>query len=269
MDIVQHPKIAQLRSECETLREELAKLLVDREHLLKTVLPNIEADYQVKIGHLEYERFRIEVEVRRLRRASQIIQAALNRDEGISAAALEAQLVVEFAEWERRVKARLEEIDRARRRMSALMSAEDSAKLHRLYRKIVKWLHPDLNPDGAASNKAFWMQAVEAYEAGDIAELEAIWLILRDSVPSAEPIPSVADRLGKMKEELKAKINDVLAAIAKIKATTPYTMQSQLADEAWVAERQRVLQESIAELTRQKKQLEQAVKQLLAEAGHG
>ena len=269
MDIVTHPEIARLRSECGAFREELAKLLVDRQHLLKTVLPNIEADYQIKIGHLEYERFRVEVEVRRLRRARQIIQAAVNRNELISPAVVEAQLAVEFVEWERQVKGRLKEIERARRRMSALMSAEDSIKLRGLYRKIVKRLHPDLNPHGFESAKNLWTQAVEAYETGDLAELEAIWLITQDSVPADEEMPSAADRLGKMKEELKARINDLLEAIAKMKATTPYTMQSQLADETWVAERQRVLQESAAELTRQKEQLEETVKQLMAEAGHG
>ena len=58
-----HREGVALRAENEALHEELAKHITDRDYLTTTVLPAIEAEYNLKIGGLECEAFTLECHV--------------------------------------------------------------------------------------------------------------------------------------------------------------------------------------------------------------
>lgn len=74
-----HPSIVKLKEKIEVLKEEVSILFSQREILLKTVGPNLEAMYNVKIGKKEYELFCLECSIKRLKRKIEILQAASNR----------------------------------------------------------------------------------------------------------------------------------------------------------------------------------------------
>ena len=62
------------------LKEELSKLILERDNLINVIIPNIEAEQQLKIGELEYVKFQLTVEINRMKRAIELIQAKLNRN---------------------------------------------------------------------------------------------------------------------------------------------------------------------------------------------
>jgi len=262
-ELIVHPEISRLQAQLEQFREELAKLLAEREHLKKTVLPNIAAMHQLELGTLEYQEFGLQVEIKRLRRTLQLIQAAVNRNEPISRTAIEAQLSREFSQWEQQMQARLRKINQARQHLNELMSAEDSEKCQRLYRQLVKRLHPDLHPEQPEGHRAIWLQVMGAYEQGDLAELETLWLLVQQSGEDAPAMPSVQEQLQRQIEFIQGRITVLLREIAGIKESDTYRLGEQLDDPEWLAKQRERLEASIEQLHAQRKQLETLVGEML------
>ena len=101
-----HPKFKELLDQYDSLKEELIKLLTDRDYLFKVEKRNLEADYQLKIGKKEYELFLVRLETLRLKRKVELLQAAFNKQIKCSIEEVEAQLDQEFTEWQQNAKKR-------------------------------------------------------------------------------------------------------------------------------------------------------------------
>src|SRR5436305_2219976 len=102
--VAPHREAIALRAENEALREELAKLITDRDYLTTTVLPAIEAEYNLKIGGLEYEAFTLECRVRRARWRLELAQSYINRNERVPSASIESALDDEFSQWQSKIE---------------------------------------------------------------------------------------------------------------------------------------------------------------------
>jgi hypothetical protein len=92
-----HPQVQALLADCAALQDELARLIAEHDLLVTTVGPNLEAEYQAQIGRYELERFRVDLEVRRVRRTLELLQAAVNRMERITRRQVETQLASAYA----------------------------------------------------------------------------------------------------------------------------------------------------------------------------
>src|SRR4051812_7653398 len=99
-----HREAFALRAENEALRDVLAKLITDRDYLTMTMLPAIEAEYNLKIGGLEYEVFTLECQVRRARRRLELAQSYINRNERVLSANIESALDDEFSQWQAKIE---------------------------------------------------------------------------------------------------------------------------------------------------------------------
>ena len=75
-------------------------MVFDYDQLGCIIVPNLEAEYQQKVGRYEYELFCAQIEIKRLRRTISLLQAALNRRQAISTAQVDARLAAEFAAWQ-------------------------------------------------------------------------------------------------------------------------------------------------------------------------
>lgn len=247
--IAPHPEAFALRAETDALREELAKLITDRDYLTTTVLPAIEAEYNLKIGGLEYEAFILECRVRRARRRLELARSYVNRNERVPPAVIESALDDEFREWQ----IKTEEIRRSLEAAHAFerascLSASETRELQTLYRQLARRLHPDLNPLQKERKRNLWLQVAEAYRNGELEELRALNLLLdtETSAPDAgDARPSMLDAL-RRRDELRAHIERALAQLAHIKSMPPYTLRRKLCDGPWLAARTAELGEQIA-----------------------
>ncbi|CAN5525986.1 hypothetical protein BH18VER2_BH18VER2_16280 [soil metagenome] len=68
--IVVSPEVERLQRECNTLRDEVARLLAEAHDLVSVVKPNLLAIYQAKLGAWELKRLHLQCEIARLRRNS-------------------------------------------------------------------------------------------------------------------------------------------------------------------------------------------------------
>lgn len=262
MSIVPHPDFTKLLNDCEILQNEMAVLIADLDGLISTILPNIEAEYQLSIGHLEYEQFCLQTEINRLKRKIEIIQAAVNHGDPVSENSIDKMLDQEFKEWENKLNEHLKKIDIAKKRAKSKLSLEESKEIAELYRKIVKKIHPDVNHEMFNQYKDLWFRAVEAYNHGQLESLKAVWLIIQDLAEENQEISNL-DALSQKNEELQSNIISLLADINEIKAVHPYDLLEKLSDESWIEEQQSTLYKSIAELSTHKIRLKIYLEQIL------
>jgi hypothetical protein len=245
-----HREGVALRAENEALHEELVKLVTDRDYLTTTVLPAIEAEYNLKIGGLEYEAFILECQVRRARQRLELARSYVNRNERIPLASIESTLDEEFSQWQAKIEEMWLALEAARAfEQAPRLSAAETRELQTLYRRLAKRLHPDLNPRQTERERDLWLQVADAYRDGALEELRALSLLLDAGPPSAdegEAQTSVLDTLHRRRDELRAYIERALARLAHIKTTSPYTLRQTLKDGPWLTARAAELREKIA-----------------------
>lgn len=219
------PEYEELKNSVEKLRTELSMLVLERDELLFVECKNIEMAYMLELGGLEYKAYELHCAVRRLKRKVELIQAKKNRQEKVVLSKIEGLLDIEFAEYQEKLKEQLDKMNAAMERSRGeFLSDEETAEIRKMYRSVVKALHPDLNPGQSDAERQLFLNAVTAYENGDIAGLRVISDMVADPALPADAQGSAA-QLIKEKERLTKQVQRIVERIAEIKAEYPYTMK--------------------------------------------
>lgn len=257
--LIVHPQAENIRNQSRQLQTELAGLIVERDNLRYSVIPNITAEYQVKLGALEWRVFQLDCEVRAFIRRIEMAQVALNRGEEPVYKNIEAEIEIEFAAWREKIKQQAREIKSAQERENApVMSFAESKELKTLYRKLALLLHEDIIGKADERRRKFWLQAAEAYKCGDLQTLRTIRLLIGSEIPetvSADESLSVLEILNNRNAELKRICEKLLDEITAIKTTAPYILHEILDDAAELEQGQNILREQIETLREKRFQL--------------
>lgn len=261
--IIEFPDDKKLREKLKKLRESLEDLLLERDNLYFVVCENIKTKYMLIFGSLEYKVFSAFCKYHRLRRKKALIQARINRKEKIYLSEIEFIIDVEFSDYKEKLDCKMDEINRAiSRSHSELLSKEDTILLKKLYRKIVRALHPDLNPDLSDRKKDLFYNATESYKSGDLYSIKIIYDIVCSGVMDADnPLTgkSLMDEVKRL-EELAQKIHN---DIDLIKSQSPYTWKIYLEDEDKKLEKLNTLENELKSYQEAIKTQEEYIKELL------
>ncbi len=240
-----HPLYERLLRDVERLRTEVSLLLLEHDELLYHECKEIESAYMLHLGGLEYRVYELDCAVRRARLKAELIQARINRQEPVDLAAIARELESRLAEHQAELDRRLAQMNAAlERSQQARLGVEDSRELRRLYRAAVRALHPDLNPDLPPERLRLFLNAVAAYERGDLQAMRAIEVLVGAPDLPAES-PEGLERLTREKERLTAILGTIRSRIADIKAAYPYSMKAILQQPEEVEARQARLREQI------------------------
>ena len=120
--------------------------------------------------------------------------------------------------------------------------------IKRLYRKIVKALHPDVNPNVDEAGLDILRKANAAYEDGDLEALELCYAAINDAL-FMEDDPDQISLLMKEKERLIGLIQKMKETIDRKKSRFPYTLKDFVNDPEKIAARKAELDEHIKRLT--------------------
>ena len=230
-DVIVFPDFEKLKSEVEKLRTELSMLLLERDELQFVICKNIETAYMLSLGSIEYKAYEAQCAALRLKRKIELIQVKKNRQEKIIISAIEETLDNEFAEYQQQLDERIDKMNNAlERSRSEVLTDEEHKELKKLYRQIVKSLHPDINPDVSSAQITLFENAVNAYKNGDLPTLRIIGsMVGGDSLP--EQHTDAMAQLAEEKKRLQSAVESVRDSIEKIKSEYPYTLKDIIDDE--------------------------------------
>ncbi len=263
-----HPAHATLAAEVAVLREELAALLAEVDELVEFVRPNLLALYQVRLGPADLELLAAKYEVARVKRAIDLAQADLNAGKAPDPARIEATLEREAAEWTERLEAAAKKVKAAAEHLKGLLSKEETDELRKLYLILVKKLHPDLHPDLSDDEKKLWFKVQEANRLNDLLGMRAL-VVLSEGKIAPKETPAM-DALEHEKKVLTKHVETQRKKIVSIRSESPFTLERQLSDEAWVKVRCEALAAEAEELSRQAKELTKHFALLMADGdGNG
>ena len=138
-------------------------------------------------------------------------------------------------------------------------------EIKRLYRKIVKLLHPDVHPNPTEREKELLNRANDANARGDLEEMRAIWEEVSGMHVEEEEFTDTPDDIARMKEliaTLKKRCGELEQEIRRIKSQYPYTMKAFLDDEAAVEAKRNNLKEQIRKTREMNRKLAEYIEEL-------
>lgn len=153
--------------------ERYEKLLLKRDQLEKDAA-QILIEYTREFGDLLTEGFEAKIACIRLKKEIAWCQAQLNRGTVIDADAMKQEIDRVMAAFYRELKDMYAETKAAKD--SERISAVTVVAVKRIYRKLAKQLHPDINPMTAREPKLseLWNRISIAYNANDLEELREL-----------------------------------------------------------------------------------------------
>ena len=244
-EIILNLEYENLKKELLKKRTELSMLVLQRDELKYVICKNIETKYMLELGSLEYCLYQSECIIMRLKRKVELIQMRINRQEKIDVSAIDKLLDEQFREYQQKLEEKIKKMNEAIERDNGEVLTEQQAKeLKKLYRAIVKALHPDLNPNVTKQQIKLFQNAVTAYKNGDLQTLR----IINEMISNNHSEDDNTDNIEKMRNELirlDRMISSINGDIEKIKSEYPYTMKDILFDKEQLNQRKQELKDNI------------------------
>jgi hypothetical protein len=214
------------------LRQQHAKLHVEREHMVVNVKRNIMASFQRTLGAHDHALKKAEWEVGRLKRELELVRGSAQEGE-LDYERVAGALEAEFNPREKELEAVPGQIEWANKRLNGLMTMEQTTAFQARYRRLAERLHPDLRFGQSVTAGNLWERVRGCYVTGDATELEAIELIVEDlplESVETQPAAEIEERVARLKKANEAMINEISA----MRQQWPFPLASKLPDEAWL-----------------------------------
>ena len=246
-DLILHPEYESLRAEVARLREEIVvvRTQLDRATGVETEL--LKAEYGKRFGRLELELTRKYYRFRLLRRRIDLVRSYLNRGAEPDMEAIDAILDAEAEEYNQVLRRKAADAERASKMTFREYSDEEAVHAKKLYQQVVRSLHPDLHPGATPDDIACLQQAVEAYNSGDLATLEAI-AVLVECGEKKNDEPSCIESLRKRCEQYRDTLSKLALRLKKVRSSFPFDQAELLSKPENVMKRIQDLKEECAKL---------------------
>lgn len=212
-----------VHSEYEKLKDYLSNLIYEYEDLINHICPNIEMEYLLKFGIYEYELYKKELELNKLKFKLKLLQTEINHQNDIDLNEINKKVLDKYKEYEKNLKNSMNELENIIKHKDNYfeLDEEDEKELKRIYKILIKKLHPDLNIHQEDFKKELFIKVTNAYKNGDLEELKALYAMLPD-----EDIEEKSSL-----NELKELIHSFEKKIEKIKSDYPYNKLDLLSNE--------------------------------------
>jgi dGTP triphosphohydrolase len=259
--ITRDPEYVKKLEKYQALKTELVSLISERDLLENTVRKNLEALYATRIGKNEYALYRLECDIARLKRKIELFQAKINHGQKPDILEIEDKLDREYQKWEKEISGILENIEKSRRRLENLREDGESMELHKIYRILVKKLHPDVITAQTERTNMLWNRTMDAYKYGDLEELKAIAILVEDEKDTGLQERDIEERT----RSISQKVYKLLEHIKKIRSEFPFTIEKDIEDEGWVAGKNDEIFSKIDKLEDKKTGLQEIIDALILE----
>ena len=165
------------------LKKELSDLVFEYESLKNQICPSLEREYILNFGLLEYNIYKKDFEIDKIKAKIKLIQKEINHQNQVDIKVIDEKLELKFKDYNKKLKESMDEVSNVLKNKNEFseLSEEDSLKLRKIYKILVKRLHPDLNKDQDEFEKTLFMEVTDAFKMGDLKKLETLYAITPDS----------------------------------------------------------------------------------------
>ena len=219
--------------------EEYLELLLRRDNLRREA-HEYQIRYLQKFGELILKNHEMRIEIIKYKKMIAYCQKKVNHGQTINGNELDQYIDMVMTGYNNQLSQLADDVAWAN--SSSTISEYDASKVRKLYYKLARKLHPDMNP-ALTDDYAFqdlWMQVRMAYEANDLdglEEMEELLELLMKEKGLSEHSPVI--------EDLEEKAEKVRSEIEFIMSTDPYTYRFLLMDEEAVEQKMDELTEQL------------------------
>lgn len=214
--------------------------------------------YVQKFGDLHLQIFEKQIACIKKKKMIGYYQMALNRGDVIDQEEIDRLLQQEMEEYRRQLQQMIDENDAAKKITN--ITKTSLLKIKRIYHRLAKQLHPDINPKTAEIPELLelWNGIVTAYNCNSLEDMEELEVMVNEAL----------ERIGLGFKEieipnLRAKIEAVEAEITRIQETNPYLYKFLLADPEKVEAKRQELEKQMKEYAEYEKELDTRIEEIL------
>ena len=205
--------------------EEYEELLLRRDQLYREAGSYMTA-YTREFGDLITSNFELKVECIKQKKTISYCRRRMNRGLAIDITRMQAEIDKEMTLYYSQLKEMLEDTDRAKK--AGKISEYRLSRSKKIYRRLTKLLHPDINKKTEENEKLMelWTRIAEAYQNSDADELEDLEALVRRAMEDLGE-----DSFELKLDDIEARIGRVEKQINEILTTEPYIYGEILCDE--------------------------------------
>ena len=206
----------------EDLYKRYVRLLLEKEKIVKTNF-QVQQRFIELFGDLRLEMLKVEIEIAKIKKEMEYLVRKKNRNESYDLEEMD-DFVNQALEGMRAQYERMKE-EQTQLKNKKMLSQEEVKEVKRLYRHLVKLVHPDLNPHQTKEQKELWHQLQEAYRNNDLVWLRELNVLIVFKTKGHEEVEI---------EDLEDKIEVMREEIALLKEEDLYQMRELVFDEEWI-----------------------------------
>lgn len=254
--VVVHPEYALLILEINDLREEIADLIVERDMLKCYVCKDIQIDYMLKIGALEYKLVVAENNYEKNLRKLEILKEKINKNLTVNMESINKKVNTEFKKQTKIEENMSEDIDFAIEMSSLeLVDYDMLEEMNMDYYKLQKLYNPvfDLEP---SDEKVKMYQKIEKYyKKGNYKKLHK----LAEDYDADDIFQDEISNLKILKDRFMEVVKEKNKEIRKIKNSFPYNQKIILEDENLYRRKKDSINKEITEINIEAKKIEKKI----------
>lgn len=254
--VVVHPEYALLILEINGLKDEISDLIVERDTLIYYICKDVEIDYMLKIGALEYKRVVAENNYEKALRKLEIIEEKIAKNAKVNIESIERKIKTEFKRQDKIESNMSEDIDFAIE-MSALelFDYDMLEEMNIDYFKLQKLYNPLFDLEASEQNKKMYLKIEKYYQKGNYKKLHK----LAEKYDENEIFQDEISNLKKLKQKYTEILRSIRREIRKLKNSFPYNQKIILEDENLCRRKKDNLNREIIEINLETKKIEKKI----------